>query len=244
MRIACLILMGVAGLGILPGCSTTIRKEQEAQVAILKASQEASERALGEFQGGQLPPKHDLHLWIRMGVVNQALGALDKTTFKLQNDPTIEVTLGSVRLGTLGVIPTVQIEASAVRGELAAEIAVTALLRPIDGNAGHFRIEVLSFVPKLTWHFFEFTKSDFVKALLSAELRQVTAQLPVIQLPIEQAVAMGGSNRQEAIRVQTSDRPSYLDMNVSYPSNDRITTLKVQRYLFLSSGVHIFGELQ
>jgi len=230
---------------LLAGCISTIRQAQEAELAILTASRAESEQVLKELRDGTLPPEHDVHVFLRLDVVNRALEAVAHSSFALPNDPSIQVTLTNIHLATFGAHPTVTIKAKAVKGALTVEIDATAVLIPAENGApGALSMKVLSFVPKTKWSFLEVTKARFVRALLAVELRKITNKLPAIQLPVEEAITLGSGASTQSVGVQTSDRPSFLTRNVSHPSSQATRKLKIVRIVFLNAGVHVFGVLE
>lgn len=227
------------------GCASTIQQVQEAELATLHMSKAESERVLSGLRDGSIPPDFDVQISLQMDVVNRALAAIDQSKFFLPNDPSIEITLGKIRISTLGALPTVSLEAKASKGTLSAEIDVNAVLAPKEGGApGEMLIKVLSFVPKIQWLSFEVTKAEFVRTLLVAEVNKIADKMPSVRLPVEEAITFGSIGKTETIRVKTSDKPSWLTMSVSYPSTERKSKLKIQRYVFLKSEVHIFGALE
>ena len=240
-RWAALILVVLA----FSGCTSTKQQSLEGELAIVKAARIDSETVLSEIKSGTLPPDFDVQISLKMDVVNRAFAAVDQAKFYLPNDPSIEITLGEIKLSTFGTLPTVLLKSKAVKGSLSADIEVTAVLIPkLGGLTGEMSIQILSFVPKVTWYFFEITKSHFVRALLATELAKLNEKLPTIQLPIEETLILGGQGKATVVRFQTSDHPSYLSMNVTYPTTERNRKLRVLRYIFFSSGINVYGAFE
>jgi hypothetical protein len=230
----------------LAGCSSTTKKQKEAELAAVTSAVEVSRDLLGKLRDGKIPPQHDIHLYIAHEVVNKALTALDGYRFLLPNDNSIEVEIRGVRLANAGAVPTVAVDAKAIKGGLQAEVQLTASLVPVDPvkEPGKFSIQVLSFTPRLSGFWFEVTKFRFSQALLAGQLNAIAENLPLIELPITQAIQLGGPAITRDVRVKTSDHPSYLTLRVSIPSTERILQLKVVSYVFLQDGVHAFGVVE
>lgn len=240
------LCFALSALVALTGCSSTTKKQKEAELAALTSAVEVSRDMLGKLQGGKTPPQHDIHLYIAYEVVNKALTALDGYRFPLPNDNSIEVEIRGVRLGNAGSAPAVAVDARVIKGDLQAEVQLTASLVPVDParEPGKFSIQVLSFTPRLRWSWFDVAKVQFAQALLATELDAIAQNLPLIELPITQAIQLGGPAVTRDVRVKTSDHPSYLTLRVSIPSTERILQLKVVDHVFLQSGVHMFGVVE
>lgn len=233
-------------------CNSTEREQKQAQLNVLNETLSASRSTLEELKAGKLPPAYDLHLFLSHKSINKVLAAVENYKFTLPNDPSIMVTLKSLSISNSGALPTVTMEASAVRGELSADMYAVAVLVPAktaDPDAVSFRLKLVAFVPKLKWYVLELTKIKFVEVLLSAEISRITNRLPVIDMPVSKLVSWGAPASSNSVTIRTSDPApgtdgSTLEMKVNYPSTETTRTLAITNYIFLSSGIHIFGVLK
>ena len=97
--------------------------------------------------------------------------------------------------------------------------------------------------PKAKWYFFEFTKIDFVRSLLAVKVDQLASSMPAIRLPLTEEFKLGGPASTTTQNIRTSDR-STLDIAIATPSTVHNQKLKIVKYAFLPSGVHIFAQIE
>ena len=234
-----LCLVVTAGL---IACASTIRQQKEGQLLVLEETLAKSRQTLSELRAGVLPPHFDVHLYLGNDVINKVLLALDDYYFSLPGDPSINIKIAGIRIGNYGSFPTISVSATAQRNELSAELDLAAVLLP-SGDPGVFKLKVLTFVPKLSWYSYELSKSNFVQALLSVELEKITDKLPMIRFPVAQAIQLGGPAFSNLINFPTGSRSS-LDMSVTVPSTLKNREIIITHYVFLESGVHMFGVIK
>lgn len=233
-------------------CQTTEREQKQAQLNVLSETLTVSRSTLEELKAGKLPPAHDFHLFIKHAPLNELLNAFKDYKFNLPNDPSVVVTVKSLSINNYGSLPTVTIDATAIKESISAELYAIAVLVPAgaeDPENISFRLKVLSFVPKLKWYFFELTKLKFVKTLLSAEVSKLTDKLPLINLPVSKTIAWGAPASSNSVTIRTSNPAagtdgSTLDLKVIVPSTETTKKLVVTKYAFISSGLHLFGVLK
>ena len=237
---------------VLTGCESTLRQQKEGQLTVLNEIISKTQITLKEIKSGELPPHYDVHIFLSHDVLNKGLSALDNYEFALPNDPTITIVIRNIRIANYGAVPTVFIDAVAKKNSLSAEVDLTAVFLPVtDANArpGDFKVGVLKFVPKIKWVFFEFTKIEFVRALLATELAKITEKLPVVRLPLAQGLKMGGAASSKTETIRTSEpaektEGSTLDIRIDIPSSQRNRKVVITNYVFLKTGIHAFGVLQ
>ena len=226
--------------------------KKKAQLNVLAETLTTSRTTLEALKSGELPPPYDFHLYVKHGTLNQIFATLKDHKFNLPNDPSVVVTIKSLSISNYGALPTVTIDANAVRDNISAELYVVAVLVPaeeLNSESVRFRVKVLSFVPKLKWYFFELTKFKFVEALLSAELSKITDKFPLLDLPVSKKLTWGAPASSNSVTVETSKPAegtdgSTLELKVGYPSTETTKKLTITHYVFLSSGVHVFGVLK
>jgi hypothetical protein len=245
LRFTCLIFFVIC----LGGCESTLRQQRIDRITALDAALDKSHAVLEELRSGQLPPKYDLHLFLAHKVVNTALSKLEGYEFPSENDPSITISIKSIRIENYGAFPLVSISGTAKRKSLSVEVDLSAILLPSenhDATIGEFKPSVIAITPKLRWWIFETTKLEFVNAILATKLDSLTKRLPLIRLPIAQAIRLGGDaeNRPETIITRPDPEGSTLEIMMSIPSTKRNRQLAVTRYVFLQDGVHAFGDLK
>jgi hypothetical protein len=230
----------------LSGCYSTIKQQKESELAVLTQAAGNAQTTLADLKAGTVPPEYDLHLFVSFSLVNRALEHFDGIAFPLPQDPSITITVRSVRVATYGASPTASVKAIATKGDLDAELDIGAALLPSSDPAevGKFKLAILSFTPIVRWTIFEPTKAEFVRTLLRVKLDEIASRLPALELPVSKAVELGAKASSRRITIQTSDRPSTIDVLVTLPSTYQQKTLVVGRYLFLNDGVHMFGVLK
>lgn len=229
---------------ILTGCSSTIKQQKESELEVVSASLDQSNLILADIKSKQIPPYYDTHIYFSNNAFNQALAGFDGFGFALPNDESINIFIESIRISTYGASPVVTLKTKATKGEFTFNVNLTAILIPTsESKLGELRLKVLNFTPVAEWYFFESGKADFVKALLAVELNKITDRLPVIQLPVSQAIELGGLERKETVILPTG-RDSKLHMEITFPPTKRNRRVEIVRYVFLESGVHVFGVLK
>ena len=231
-------------INILTGCASTIKQQKEAELAVLSDSLNQTKTVLSDIKSGAIPPNYHIHVYLSNLAFNKALTGLDGFSFILPEDETIQITIDSIRISTYGALPTVILKAKAKKDDLIVDIDITALLVGADvDKPGAMKLKVLHFTPVAKWYFFEFTKSKFIRTLLAVELNKIADRLPTIQLPVSQAFTLGGPERNETVILPTG-RDSTLKMAINFPSTRRDRKLEIVRYVFLESGIHVFGVLK
>lgn len=247
LRFSALLLLAFT----LVGCPSTLRQEKEQRLKVLNETISQSQTVLSEIRAGNIPPKYDFHLFIAHKVLNSALSQLDGYSFSPKEDPSIRFVITSVRIANLGAYPLVTLQGTAERSHLSAQIELVAVLLPPNSpsNVGSLQANIVAFTPKVKWWFFELTKSQFVKALLSLKLTDLTEKLPLIDLPISEAMSFGSDALSKQEQIVTSTPPlsqdgSSLLTDVSFPSTKRDRKLMTTRYLFLQEGIHLWGEIR
>jgi hypothetical protein len=145
----------------------------------------------------------------------------------------------------MGASPRVIFSASATKGEIQAEVAIEAILVPVSSttSVASFRPRVVSFVPKLQWIWLEVTKPAFIKAILAVELHKLTDRMPTVDLPVSEKLKLGAPKKTQEMIVVTGNG-STLTMLVTIPSTEKDRVLEILKYVFLPSGIHIFGSVK
>lgn len=119
---------------------------------------------------------------------------------------------------------------------------LAAVLIP-TGRPGEMKFHVLSFVPVVEWWWFELTKAQFVRDLLTVQLDKLADRLPAVELPIHETVALGGPDFHNVVRFQATPRPSFITMDMHFPATAWNPQVQNIRYYNLGQGIYMFGEV-
>ena len=225
----------------LTGCVSTKKQLLQSQIALHDRAIVASQQILDQLQQSGAGP-YQLRAFVRLATLNAALAVTDGLMIRHPDLPDVSIRLGKVRLERFGAFPAAEVDASASRGKLDVNVSIKAALVP-TGNYGEFRLEVLSFTPRVSFLGINFTKARFVRELLAVEAGKLTATMPAIKLPVEQSLALGAPASAREVRFQTSDKPSYLTVRINVPSTEWRPAISNIRYFFIKDGVYIFGEV-
>lgn len=230
---------------ILGGCGSTTLQARKAELAVLAEANAATDKVLTRIQDQSLPPDYDVHLFVSFAALNTALAAVDgyKTAVPGITDASLEIV--EVRAASLGALPSAKVAAKVRKDDLEVEVDVGVLLTPITTTSGSTALQfrVVHFIPRVQWWIFEFTKIQVIRSLLSIEVDKLTRELPVVELPFDTAVQLGGPEVRTRVPVDTGNK-STLDVEVTAPSTIRSRQLKVLDYAFVGGGMHLFGRLE
>jgi hypothetical protein len=236
-------LLMLFGVMCVTGCATTERQLLLSQIDLTDKGIVQSRQMMAQLQaqsGG--PGPYDAKIYISTPVLNDALNALSGLTFAI---PGIEATanVNQVRLTRYGAMPAVFLDAQAKKSHLTVKIVATAVLIPVD-TPGDLKLSILSFVPDVQWYWIDITKWIFVRELLAVQVNKITDQMPIIHLPAQGSVTLGGPAMDQDVTFQVSPTPSYLTMRIHIPATQWSPTYNSIRYYFLGDGIYAFGDLQ
>ncbi|GKS59781.1 hypothetical protein YTPLAS18_33080 [Nitrospira sp.] len=235
------------------GCESTEDELKTAHLQILDKSLIASRSILDQLKTKSLPPAtHDVHFFFDYNVINQIFDAITPYTFPLPSNAKVTVSILSITIHNIGALPTVHLKATARREALTVPVEATGLVTLVKNRqTGLLTIglQVQSFIPKLTWYWFELSKGDLVKTILESEVEQISEKLPVLQLPLAHEVQWGASASTQHMTIRTSDpvsqtEGSTLEMKIRYPSTETRKLVTVTDSVFLLSGIHLFTVLK
>lgn len=230
---------------ILGGCYSTTLQARKAELAVLVEANVATDKVLKRIQDQSLPPDYDVHLFVSFATLNTALAEVDGYTAAVPGTANASLEIVQVRATSLGALPSAKVVARVRKDDLEVEVDVGVLLTPIRTVSGATALQfrVVHFVPRIQWWIFEFTKIQFVRSLLSIELDKLTRELPVVELPFDSTVQLGGPEVRTRVSVDTGNN-STLEVEVTAPSTIRSRQLKVLDYAFVGGGMHLFGRLE
>lgn len=226
----------------LAACATTERQLLQSEIDLDTSAIVASQQTLTSLEanaGG--PGSYQAKAYISSSVVNRALMSLNGFTMPVPGISNATAQFNSIQLLRYASFPAVLIDAAASRGSLKFAIKATAVLVP-TGTPGDLKVSVLSFVPVVSWNWIEFTKSKFVRDLLSVEVNKLTDQMPLLHLPTEGAWMVGGPAFNTSVTFQATPRPAYITMQVNVPATQSQVQLGNVRYYFLGQGIYMFGN--
>ena len=230
---------------ILGGCGSTTLQARRAELTVLTEANAATDKVLTRIQDQSLPPDYDIHLFVSFNTLNTALAAVDgyKTAVPGIADASLEIV--QIRAAGLGALPSTTVVAEVRKDDFEVAVDVGVLLTPITLSSGATALQfrVVHFIPRVQWWIFEFTKIQVVRSLLAVELDKLTRQLPVVELPFDTSVQLGGPEIRTRLPLDTGNN-STLEVEVTAPSTILSRQLKVLDYAFVGGGMHLFGRLQ
>jgi len=236
------LLAALLGPILCSGCHTTVVQQRQAELAVLDTAAAASSSTLDAFRSNSLPPDYDLHLYIAYAPLNKALGALGAYQFPVPGVDGATAHIRALRLTSFGTLPSASVSASVEKGDLKADVGIQVVLVPelAPDRQPALRFKVLAFTPVVSWNGLEFTKSEFVHALLAVEVNKLTARLPLIVLPVSQQLSLGGPALQKDETISTG-RDSTLVLRVTVPSTAQQQQIRILNHVFMPDGLHLFA---
>ena len=227
------------------GCVTTTERQLlQSQIELNDRAIEQSHQLLSQLQsqsGG--PGPYDAKAYVSTAILNDALSALNGLTFAIPGVANATGRVNQVRLIRYGTLPAIVLDAQAIKSDLTIQVTATAALSPV-GGPGNLKLSILSFVPDVRWSWIDFTKSKFIRELLAVEVSKITDRMPVIHLPANGNVTLGGPPIDQDVTFQLSSSPSFLTMRIRVPATQWSPMYDNTRYYFLGDGLFVFGDLQ
>ncbi len=232
---------------LLPGCISAQRRINANRAELYQQAIAETDRVARQLEAGG-PGRYDVRFFLSNAFINQSLRALEGYRVVLPNDPDIDLRLTGVELSTMGALPAVALSAKAQRGNTSADVTMNAVL-VATGRTHEYRINVLSLTPVVRFRSVNVSRAPFVERLLTIRAIDVAAGLPMIRLPVEESVSIGGPTRTTSGRVQTSrppqsPTPSYLRFNATVPATAWTGRIVNPRTYFVGNGVYIFGDVR
>jgi hypothetical protein len=234
-------------LALLPGCISAQRRINANQAELYAAAITETERVARQLETGG-PGRYDVRFFLSNAFINDSFRVLDGYHVVLPDDPDIDLRLTGVELATMGALPAMALSATATRGSVNADVTMNAVL-VATGRANEFSIRVQSLNPVVRLRGVNVSRLPFVERLLTLRVIDITAGLPTLRLPIEEAIRIGGPAGSATGEVQTSrppqsPEPSYLRFTSTVPATAWTGRIVNPRYFFVAKGVYVFGDVR
>lgn len=239
--------LALAAALLLSGCITAQRKINANQAELYAEAVAESERVATLLEGPGVG-RYDIRIFLANSFINDSLKSLEGYQVVLPKDPDIDLRITGVELSTLGALPALTLQATAVRGSLNAEVTLTAVLVATEED-NQFRIAVKSLAPRVRLGGVNVSGLPFVQRLLKLQAIDISAGLPRVRLPVEERLSFGGpasttTGRVDLTGAPISNTPSRLTFSATVPATAWSGRITNARWFFVRDGVYLFADVK
>ena len=241
-RLYWLVAVSLISSLFLGGCDTQDQLQKQ-KVDAIEQEQKMLSDLLQWVKSGNAD-KDSLKAFVSAKTVDNLLTGLDNTVVQLPNTNGAQLTLQHIKTEFTVGFPRLTIDASVEKSGVRIAASVLATLEAYVDNAQpdqlFLQVHVDSLVPVVSWSFLNFKISGIVRDLAEVKLNAFLngpGGLGKVSVPLSQNFA---------IEIPAKSTPKTFPGAIVLVSTPKMTipvAAKIERIVYLSDGIHLFGEV-
>lgn len=233
---------------VLAGCDTDEELLKQ-RFEILKAEETALQELKTTLTAGvtALEGPGKVSVFLSDDVINGVLKGADGVVVPVPDVKGATITVKSIRTGFKMGYPLLNIDATAKKEGLDAELAVVGVARLmptiVAGAVGkptllELKIHVDSLVPRAKWGFFDFGIRGFVRDLAQVKVNEELRTAGVIRVPVETDIPLKVPAKQTPVSFTGATA------TLSTPDLSMNGKASVTKIIILPDGLHVYGQIK
>jgi hypothetical protein len=237
----------VAALSNAVACSSVDKKALSLQRDQLKLELSTLQTLQTQLQSPPFPPgSRDVEVFVSAPLINQVLTAADGFREAIPGISGGTIHVESIRFSPRDDSPFLTVKASATDGSLAVSLSVTAILFVDDATptAPVFRVRIRDVAPEIKVSSINIFVPKFVRQLLTIKADTLAMNRLSFPLPTQSLFSVDTPALNLGQQLLTPrNNGSWVHYSISRPASSQPYNIRVDRYVFLRDGVHVYASL-